>query len=108
MQLGILFEDAFRTAELALADSQAAKLVFIDQTGVAHVTPEVFRKLVNSPTVTFCSFSRLQRSTDFETIPPSGRKLIDLKFTTMFIVQLLSTIEGCFVLTKNISLLRFQ
>ena len=59
MQLGILFEDAFRTAELALADSQAAKLVFIDQTGVAHVTPEVFRKLVNSPTVTFCSFSRL-------------------------------------------------
>ena len=35
---------------------QAAKLVFIDQTGVAQVTPEVFLKLVNSPTCDFLFF----------------------------------------------------
>jgi three-Cys-motif partner protein len=65
------FEDAFRTAELALADSQAAKLVFIDQTGVAHVTPEVFRKLVNSPTCDFLFFlssSTLHRFRDHPAI----------------------------------------
>lgn len=50
------FEDAFRASESTLADSQAAKLVLIDQTGVAHVTAEVFRKLVNSPTCDFLFF----------------------------------------------------
>ena len=65
------FDDAFRTSEEILADPQAAKLVFIDQTGVAHVTPEVFRKLVSSPTCDFLFFlssSTLHRFRDHPAI----------------------------------------
>jgi three-Cys-motif partner protein len=65
------FDDAFRASELTLADPQAAKLVFIDQTGVAQVTPEVFRKLVNSPTCDFLFFlssSTLHRFRDHPAI----------------------------------------
>lgn len=50
------FDDAFSESAKTLANPQAAKLVFIDQTGVAQVTPEVFRKLVNSPTCDFLFF----------------------------------------------------
>jgi three-Cys-motif partner protein len=65
------FDDALRASELVLGDSQAAKLVFIDQTGVAHVTPDVFRKLVNSPTCDFLFFlssSTLHRFRDHPAI----------------------------------------
>lgn len=65
------FDDAFRASELVLDDPQAAKLVFIDQTGVAHVTSEVFRKLVNSPTCDFLFFlssSTLHRFRDHPAI----------------------------------------
>lgn len=65
------FDDAFRVSESTLADTQAAKLVFIDQTGVAHVTPEVFRKLVRSPTCDFLFFlssSALHRFRDHPAI----------------------------------------
>lgn len=65
------FVDAFRASESTLADTQAAKLVFIDQTGVAHVTPEVFRKLVSSRTCDFLFFlssSTLHRFRDHPAI----------------------------------------
>jgi three-Cys-motif partner protein len=65
------FDDAFQASEAILADPQAAKLVFIDQTGVAHVTPEVFRKLVCSPTCDFLFFlssSTLHRFRDHPAI----------------------------------------
>lgn len=65
------FDDAFRVSESTLADTQAAKLVFIDQTGVAHVTPEVFCKLVRSPTCDFLFFlssSALHRFRDHPAI----------------------------------------
>lgn len=65
------FDDAFRESALMLADPQAAKLVFIDQTGVAQVTPEVFRKLVHSPTcdyLFFLSSSTLHRFRDHPAI----------------------------------------
>lgn len=65
------FDDAFRVSEATLVDTQAAKLVFIDQTGVAHVTPEVFRKLVRSPTCDFLFFlssSALHRFRDHHAI----------------------------------------
>jgi three-Cys-motif partner protein len=65
------FNDAFRASEFTLGDQQAAKLVFIDQTGVAHVTPEIFRKLVNSPTCDFLFFlssSTLHRFRDHPAI----------------------------------------
>lgn len=50
------FENAFQESTQVLANPQAAKLVFIDQTGVSHVTPEVFHKLVTSPTCDFLFF----------------------------------------------------
>ena len=50
------FENAFQESTQVLANPQAAKLVFIDQTGVSHVTPEVFHKLVASPTCDFLFF----------------------------------------------------
>ena len=67
----LLFDDAFREAAKTLADPQAAKLVLIDQTGVAQVTPEVFLKLVNSPTCDFLFFlssSTLHRFRDLPAI----------------------------------------
>jgi three-Cys-motif partner protein len=65
------FDDAFRESALTLADPQAAKLVLIDQTGVAQVTPEVFGKLVQSPTcdiLFFLSSSTLHRFRDHPAI----------------------------------------
>lgn len=52
----LAFENAFQESAQVLANPQAAKLVFIDQTGVGQVTPEVFRTLVNSPTCDFLFF----------------------------------------------------
>jgi hypothetical protein len=37
------FEDAIQRSSTILANPQAAKLIFIDQCGVAHVTSDVFR-----------------------------------------------------------------
>jgi three-Cys-motif partner protein len=50
------FEDAIQRCAATLANSQAAKLLFIDQFGVDHVTPEVFRQLVSFPTCDFLFF----------------------------------------------------
>lgn len=52
----LLFEDAFQESADELAKPGAAKLVFIDQSGVSQVTPEVFRNLVSSPTCDFLFF----------------------------------------------------
>ena len=52
----LAFERAFREAEEILSDQQEAKLVFIDQCGVDHVTPAVFQTLVSSPTCDFLFF----------------------------------------------------
>lgn len=65
------FENAFQESAQVLANPQAAKLVFIDQTGVSHVTPEVFHKLVTSPTCDFLFFissSTLHRFRDHPAI----------------------------------------
>jgi len=65
------FEDAIQRHAPTLANRQAAKLVFIDQFGVVHVTPEVFRQLVNSPTCDFLFFissSTLHRFRDHPAI----------------------------------------
>ncbi|MBM3879337.1 MAG: three-Cys-motif partner protein TcmP [Verrucomicrobia bacterium] len=50
------FDAAFRETAAILSDPQAAKLVFIDQFGVDHVTPDVFRALVGAPTCDFLFF----------------------------------------------------
>ena len=50
------FEDALQHCAKTLADRQAAKLLFIDQFGVDHVTPEVFHQLVSFPTCDFLFF----------------------------------------------------
>lgn len=70
------FDNAFRASESTLADAQAAKLVFIDQTGVAHVTPEVFRKLVSSPTCDFLFFLSSSTLHRFRDHPAIWQKII--------------------------------
>ena len=65
------FEEAIQRCTATLANPQAAKLLFIDQFGVDHVTPEVFRQLVTSPTCDFLFFlssSTLHRFRDHPAI----------------------------------------
>lgn len=65
------FEVAFRGATQILDNPKLAKLIFIDQTGVAHVTNEVFSKLGNSPICDFLFFissSTLHRFRDHPAI----------------------------------------
>lgn len=70
------FDDAFRASALTLADPGAAKLVFIDQTGVAQVTPEVFRKLVHSPTCDFLFFLSSSTLHRFRDLPAIKQKIV--------------------------------
>lgn len=70
------FEDAFRESERILADPQAAKLVFIDQSGVGQVTPEVFRTLVNSPTCDFLFFLSSSTLHRFRDHPAIKQKIV--------------------------------
>lgn len=70
------FEDAFRDSAQALANSKTAKLVFIDQTGVAQVTPEVFNKLVNSPTCDFLFFLSSSTLHRFHEHPAIKQKIV--------------------------------
>lgn len=72
----LLFDDAFREAAHTLANPQAAKLVLIDQTGVAQVTPEVFRKLVNSPTCDFLFFLSSSTLHRFRDHPAIKQKIV--------------------------------
>jgi len=52
----LAFDRSFAESASLLANPEAAKLVFIDQFGVDEVTPDVFRKLVISPTCDFLFF----------------------------------------------------
>lgn len=70
------FDDAFRASASTLADPRAAKLVFIDQTGVAQVTPEVFRKLVHSPTCDFLFFISSSTLHRFRDHPAIKQKIV--------------------------------
>jgi len=72
----LLFDEAFRAAALTLADPQAAKLVLIDQTGVAQVTPAVFNKLVNSPTCDFLFFLSSSTLHRFHEHPAIKQKIV--------------------------------
>lgn len=65
------FEAAMQRCAATLANPQAAKLIFIDQFGVDHVTPDVFHRLVNAPTCDFLFFlssSTLHRFRDHPAI----------------------------------------
>jgi len=65
------FEDAIERSGATLTNPHAAKLLFIDQFGVDHVTPDVFRRLVGSPTCDFLFFlssSTLHRFRDHPAI----------------------------------------
>lgn len=70
------FDEAFRESAQMLANPQAAKLVFIDQTGVAQVTPEVFRKLVSSPTCDFLFFLSSSTLYRFRDHPAIKQKIV--------------------------------
>lgn len=52
----LAFAEAFQQASQTLANSQAAKLLLIDQFGVDHVTDEVFRQLAGAPRTDFLFF----------------------------------------------------
>jgi three-Cys-motif partner protein len=65
------FAEAFVGCERILTNPNAAKLVLIDQFGVGHVTPEVFKKLVAAPACDFLFFlssSTLHRFRDHPAI----------------------------------------
>lgn len=65
------FDKAIKLHAKILANPKAAKLVLIDQFGVDHVTQDVFRQLVNSPTCDFLFFissSTLHRFRDHPAI----------------------------------------
>jgi three-Cys-motif partner protein len=67
----LTFDEALNDCAAALADGQAAKLLFIDQFGVDQVTPKVFVRLVTSPTCDFLFFlssSTLHRFRDHPAI----------------------------------------
>ena len=51
-----MFAEAFAAHEVTFAAGDAAKLLLIDQFGVANVTPEVFSKLVAFPLTDFLFF----------------------------------------------------
>ena len=71
----LAFNEAFRNCEGILSDPRGAKLVFIDQFGVDHVTSAVFRALVGSPTCDFLFFlssSTLHRFRDLRWTPKFG------------------------------------
>jgi len=58
------FEDAFKHYKKVMQQSKAANLLFIDQNGIKHVTPNIFFEIVNIPTTDllfFCSSSYLKR-----------------------------------------------
>ena len=65
------FQQALQRYSEILSNPNAAKLVFVDQFGVEHVTSHVFRQLVNSPTCDFLFFlssSTLHRFRDHPAI----------------------------------------
>jgi three-Cys-motif partner protein len=70
------FDDAFTASAQTLARPDAAKLVFIDQTGVAQVTPEVFRRLISSPTCDFLFFLSSSTLHRFHEHPAIKQKIV--------------------------------
>jgi three-Cys-motif partner protein len=70
------FVAAFREVGRILADPQAAKLVFIDQFGVDHVTPDVFRALVGAPTCDFLFFLSSSTLHRFRDHPAIKQKIV--------------------------------
>ena len=72
----LAFEEAWKESAKQLDDPEAAKLVFIDQTGVSQVTDEVFRKLVNSPTCDFLFFISSSTLHRFRDDPAIKQKIV--------------------------------
>ena len=75
----IRFDDGLNISKQDLANPNAAKLVFIDQTGVANVTDEVFLTLVNSPTCDFLFFISSSTLHRFREHPAIRQKIIHPK-----------------------------
>lgn len=69
------FEIAWEKSLEELNDPHAAKLVFIDQTGVRQVTDDVFRKLIDSPTCDFLFFISSSILNRFRDHPAINQKI---------------------------------
>lgn len=72
----LAFNEAFRNCEGILSDPRGAKLVFIDQFGVDHVTSAVFRALVGSPTCDFLFFLSSSTLHRFRDHPAIKQKIV--------------------------------
>lgn len=72
----LAFEEAWGKSVRELESPEAAKLVFIDQTGVSQVTPEVFLRLVNSPTCDFLFFISSSTLHRFRDLPVIKQKIV--------------------------------
>ena len=72
----LAFEEAWEKSASELESPEAAKLVFIDQTGVSKVTPEVFLRLVNSPTCDFLFFISSSILHRFRDLPVITQKIV--------------------------------
>jgi three-Cys-motif partner protein len=70
------FVTAFREAAAILSDPQSAKLAFIDQFGVDHVTPDVFRTLVGAPACDFLFFLSSSTLHRFRDHPAIKQKIV--------------------------------
>jgi three-Cys-motif partner protein len=70
------FDRSFAECVNLLANPNSAKLVFIDQCGVDEVTPDVFRKLVNSPTCDFLFFLSSSTLHRFRDHPAIKQKIV--------------------------------
>jgi three-Cys-motif partner protein len=70
------FDQSFMECASLLANSNSAKLLFIDQCGVDEVTSDVFRKLVNSPTCDFLFFLSSSTLHRFRDHPAIKQKIV--------------------------------
>ncbi len=70
------FEVAFERCASELTDRSAAKLVFIDQNGVGHLTDDVFTKLVSSPNCDFLFFISSSILHRFKEHPAIKQKIV--------------------------------
>ncbi len=65
------FKDAFELHENAMNEKDSANLILLDQNGIKHITPEIFRKIVTIRTTDFLFFissSTIRRFSELPTI----------------------------------------
>ncbi len=70
------FEQALQRSWPTISSPRAAKLLLMDQFGIDHVTPDVFRQLVSAPTCDFLFFVSSSTYYRFQDHPAIKQKII--------------------------------